>query len=164
MSWSRNYDCCVQCGTTNHKHEGKGFCKKCWNKKFYIKNKDKYGKWNKEYRLKPEIKKRIKEKFGKEYHKKWRLNNPDKKSIQDKKWTDKNKNRAKLTDKKYHEKNKERCYRIQRVRNIIKGGFPMSNTNQEKILLKDISYLKETIKEVEEQLNHTHLNVREVKY
>jgi len=48
--WSRKYDNCVQCGKDTRRHKAKGFCRRCYNKRFksYISSRDrKYfgGKW-----------------------------------------------------------------------------------------------------------------------
>jgi hypothetical protein len=34
--WSRNYDKCTQCGTTDIPYGAKGLCKKCYRKKLYV--------------------------------------------------------------------------------------------------------------------------------
>jgi len=47
--WSREYDKCQNCGTTNVKHKGNGFCSKCWEN--LVRNKtSKRKKWQKQYR------------------------------------------------------------------------------------------------------------------
>ena len=34
--WSRKYDCCVECGTSDLPHYGRGLCKRCYQQKWAI--------------------------------------------------------------------------------------------------------------------------------
>ena len=36
--WARDYDCCVECGRTDSKHRGKGWCKRCRARRDYAAN------------------------------------------------------------------------------------------------------------------------------
>ncbi|MDA3780204.1 MAG: peptide deformylase [Bacteroidales bacterium] len=38
--WSKNYECCIKCGTTNKKHAGNGYCSKCY---MYVRTVEKRG-------------------------------------------------------------------------------------------------------------------------
>jgi len=76
--WSRKYNKCIVCGTTNVKYKGKGMCKKCYYKKYreirkeyfkeyYEKNFEKTREQSKKY------KKEQSEEL-KEYHKNYQYN------------------------------------------------------------------------------------------
>jgi hypothetical protein len=48
--WSRNYDCCVECGTTERKYVGKGLCTKCHRAQRYgAKKKGEFERWANKY-------------------------------------------------------------------------------------------------------------------
>ena len=48
--WSMNYDGCVECGTTERKHIGKGLCSKCHRRSRYeFKKLEKFVKWSRKY-------------------------------------------------------------------------------------------------------------------
>jgi len=47
--WSRQYDKCIKCGTTEYKHNAKGLCVKCYKKELYRKRKAKLVKWSRKY-------------------------------------------------------------------------------------------------------------------
>ena len=38
--WSKNYECCIKCGTKNKKHAGNGYCSKCY---MYVRTVEKRG-------------------------------------------------------------------------------------------------------------------------
>lgn len=47
--WSVNYSCCIECGTTERKHRGKGLCTRCYNNAKYRKNPEPQKAQRKEY-------------------------------------------------------------------------------------------------------------------
>jgi len=47
--WARNYNRCVVCGETTSKHSGKGKCKRCVDKMYQLKNKEKFRAYNRDY-------------------------------------------------------------------------------------------------------------------
>ena len=50
MVWSREYDCCRQCGRTDVKHQAQGYCRGCYRKMQYNKGKDKNRqRWSRKY-------------------------------------------------------------------------------------------------------------------
>ena len=61
--WSRIYDKCTECNTTDRKHYGGGLCYACYKRKQYAKNPEKYKKWEAERYAKNSklIRKRTKE-------------------------------------------------------------------------------------------------------
>lgn len=74
--WSRDYDVCRMCHTTDYKHSRQGYCEKCYPKSIefketvkasYIKNYEKRQRHNKEYASRPEVKARIAEKNSENY-------------------------------------------------------------------------------------------------
>lgn len=52
MVWSRKYDSCIICGTTESEHDGKGICKRCHMKAHYWKNRERILEYSKQYRMK----------------------------------------------------------------------------------------------------------------
>lgn len=61
--WAYKYDSCKDCGSTEHPHEGKGLCKRCYKKNHY-KYKEKIHRFYKFYKNKKRIyAKQLKGKF-----------------------------------------------------------------------------------------------------
>lgn len=49
MSWSRKFDCCIGCGATDSRHEGKGLCSRCyWQARPKPEPKPKFA-WSRDY-------------------------------------------------------------------------------------------------------------------
>jgi len=93
IGWSRKYDKCKGCGTTEEKHNAKGYCINCYRREFMrekekeyyqknkIREKDRNKKWyqkNKDKKLRKQKERREKDKKFVEYHKnkskEWYLN------------------------------------------------------------------------------------------
>jgi len=51
--WSKKYDCCQSCGTTETPHHGKGLCRKCYREKFH--KTPEYREKDRQRRRRPEI-------------------------------------------------------------------------------------------------------------
>ena len=47
--WSTHYDQCVECGTKESKHVGRGLCRACHKRFMYKQKKQKIGKWSRKY-------------------------------------------------------------------------------------------------------------------
>jgi hypothetical protein len=48
--WSRKYDCCIECGTTERKYVGKGLCTKCHRAvRYKVKKNGDFKKWSRKY-------------------------------------------------------------------------------------------------------------------
>jgi len=47
--WAVDYDACVECGTVDLPHAGRGLCKKCYKRSLYIAKKEKEGRWSRLY-------------------------------------------------------------------------------------------------------------------
>lgn len=69
--WSKKYNECVNCRTTERKHQAKGMCWKCWGVEWLKNNKEKAKK------TKAAWSKANSEKV-KGYHQNWKKNNPEK--------------------------------------------------------------------------------------
>ena len=84
-SWSRKYEACIECGTTEVKHNSRGLCVNCYTRKRRREAGAEYRKKCREYRKLPHVKKRIAEydqrpetkKLRREISKRWRERNPE---------------------------------------------------------------------------------------
>jgi hypothetical protein len=47
--WAVNYDACVECGTVDLPHAGRGLCRKCYKKYLYNNKKNNIGRWAQRY-------------------------------------------------------------------------------------------------------------------
>lgn len=47
--WAVNYDACVECGTVDLPHVGRGLCRKCYKKCLYNNKKNNVGRWSQKY-------------------------------------------------------------------------------------------------------------------
>ena len=133
--WSRKYDCCQICGTTEKKHKGRGLCVTCHNKQWSEENKEYSREWHKQYRKEnPRYNKQYQDQYrkeNKEYFKQWKENNREhirqydrqyrkenpqfaryNKQYQDQ-YRKENKDSKKRYDKQYREDNKERINQYQ---------------------------------------------------
>jgi uncharacterized Zn finger protein (UPF0148 family) len=63
--WSRKYERCRECGTTERKHSGKGYCYRCYNRRKYHENPEPQKARSREYYSKHGEAKRA---YQKEYH------------------------------------------------------------------------------------------------
>jgi len=110
--WSRNYNCCIECGTIKVLHAGYGYCRNCYMNKYYQKN-DEYRRYrlkqsndynheNREKRIlyKHNYYKNNKRKC-KLRNKLWMKNNLEKVHTLQKRWRDSHKDRIKKYNKKY---------------------------------------------------------------
>jgi uncharacterized Zn finger protein (UPF0148 family) len=50
--WARYFDKCRMCGTVKIEHRQEGFCKLCWGKERYRREKPKYQEYNRQYWIK----------------------------------------------------------------------------------------------------------------
>ena len=117
--WSKKYEKCIICGTTERKHKGNGRCVNCYQKKQY--------KINPEKSIKRSIKyqKENPEKVNKKNWK-WRRENPEKYKEYRKKWYSSHKKDQNERTKEWQENNKEKCRKYSRdfqKANKEKGGI-----------------------------------------
>ena len=70
-----------------------------------------------------------------------------------------NKSRKKRVDKEWYTNNYDRVRMMSRIREILNGNFPHNYNNQEEILLRDISYLKQRIKELKNEAGLNEKNI-----
>lgn len=115
--WSRKYNKCIICKTTERKYVGNGMCKKCYHeeyckinsekikiysKKYYNENHEKIINDGKKYR-------KLNTEKEKERHKKYQLENPEKCKESQKKYYEANRKKRNENNKKRQRKNPERC-------------------------------------------------------
>jgi hypothetical protein len=99
--WSKKYDKCVVCGTTEKKHYGKGRCVNCYSKKRYKENPKRHSKIVKKWQEK-NIEKH------KESCRKWQKENPEKMNEFSKNYRKENPKKIKAYNKKYYSENSEK--------------------------------------------------------
>ena len=106
--WSKKYDKCVVCGTTERKHEGKGMCINCHHFKWRKteKGKEAIKKMNNSDSHKESFDRWYKSEKGKETTKKY--NHSDKHKKCKKKWLKENPGKMKEYVKQWREKNPEK--------------------------------------------------------
>ncbi len=99
--WSKKYDKCIKCGTTEKKHHGNGMCKDCHAREYRDKNCEKIKKrnikWHKENYLR-----------FKKSCKLWRKKNIDKKRKANKEWAMLNPEKVQESNRKYYQLNCEK--------------------------------------------------------
>lgn len=114
--WSRKYNKCIICGTTEKEHKAKGLCKKCYERIEYKRNFRKHSERSEKYNK--NNKKKISE-YNEEYYKenvekckknkkKWYIKNSEKVKKKTKEWAIKNPDMVKISQKKYRRCNPEK--------------------------------------------------------
>ena len=106
---------CKSCGKFEE-YCAKGLCKKCYDKEYKFKNREKIKKYNEKWRAEnPILMKKLRKKWQKEHpkyreehkekinltNKKWRIANPEKAKKAIKRWQNSNQERYRMVSKKY---------------------------------------------------------------
>lgn len=158
--WSKKYDKCVICGTTNRKYYAKGMCKSCHNKDYREKNKIRRKKYIADYycKNKDKIKKRAKAYYQeniraeREGSRRYYYNNIEKSNLRSKKWKHKNIEKARKYVRNWQYNNREK------TREIAKNYY-YKNIEKRKIYNK--KYQKINKKKIQKnRLNKYHNNYR----
>ena len=101
--WSKQHECCIECGTTETKHKAKGFCVNCYHKLRRKNLGEKHRQYQREYKKRPHVKARIK-KYGqrpevkarrREDSRRWRERNPERALEVLKNWRERNPDKIK---------------------------------------------------------------------
>lgn len=140
--WSKKYDKCIICGTTERKYGADGMCRKCYHKKWRKINPEYDKEWREEN---PEKVKAAVKKWHKENGKEYYQANVEKIKEYQKKYNEENLEKIKEGQKKYQEENSEK---------IKKRSKKWQKENPEKVKENNRKYREENPEKIKKQLSN----------